>query len=107
MLIGLFVEEGSLVYDMALNGFRLFSFGFLFMGMNIYTSALFTALSDGRVSALLSFCRTFVFIVGFLILLPLWLQMTGVWLSIPLAETVSFCMTLYYLGKYKNIYRFA
>ena len=107
MLIGLFVEEGSLVYDMALNGFRLFSFGFLFMGMNIYTSALFTALSDGRVSALLSFCRTFVFVVGFLILLPLWLQMTGVWLSIPLAETVSFCMTLYYLGKYKNIYRFA
>ena len=106
-LIGLFVDAGTHVYEMALSGFKVFSICFLFMGLNIYASALFTALSDGRTSALLSFCRTFVFVVGFLLLLPILWQMTGVWLAIPLAEAISFLMTLYYFRKYKDVYKFA
>lgn len=34
------------------------------MGFNIFVSGFFTALSNGRVSAILSFLRTLVFIVG-------------------------------------------
>ena len=92
---------------MASRGFKLFAVCFLFMGLNIYASALFTALSNGKVSALLSFCRTFVFVVGLLFLLPAWWKMTGVWLAIPVAETMSFFMTLFYFWKYKDVYRFA
>lgn len=106
-LIGLFVNEDTTVYKMALRGFKLFAACFLFMGLNIYASALFTALSNGKVSALLSFCRTFVFVVGLLLLLPLWWEMTGVWLAIPIAEAMSFLMTLFYFRKYKDVYRFA
>lgn len=106
-LIGLFVDEDTTVYKMALRGFKLFAACFLFMGLNIYASALFTALSNGKVSALLSFCRTFVFVVGLLLLLPVWWEMTGVWLAIPIAEAMSFLMTLFYFRKYKDVYRFA
>lgn len=106
-LIGLFVDEDTTVYKMALRGFKLFAACFLFMGLNIYASALFTALSNGKVSALLSFCRTFVFVVGLLLLLPVWWEMTGVWLAIPIAEALSFLMTLFYFRKYKDVYRFA
>lgn len=106
-LIGLFVDEDTTVYKMALRGFKLFAACFLFMGLNIYASALFTALSNGKVSALLSFCRTFVFVVGLLLLLPVWWEMTGVWLAIPIAEALSFLMTLFCFRKYKDVYRFA
>lgn len=106
-LIGLFVKAGSHVYELAYDGFKLFALCFLFMGLNIYASALFTALSNGKVSALLSFCRTFVFVVGFLLLLPLWFKMNGVWSAIPLAEAISFLMTLYYFWKYRKVYHFA
>ncbi len=105
-LIGLFVDAGTHVYEMALSGFKVFSICFLFMGLNIYASALFTALSNGKVSALLSFCRTFVFVVGFLLLLPIWFKMNGVWSAIPLAEAISFVLTLYYFQKYKSVYKF-
>lgn len=106
-LIGLFVKAGSHVYELAYDGFKLFALCFLFMGLNIYASALFTALSNGKVSALLSFCRTFVFVVGFLLLLPIWFKMNGVWSAIPLAEAISFVLTLYYFWKYRKVYHFA
>ncbi|PIB49312.1 MATE family efflux transporter, partial [Pseudomonas sp. 2588-5] len=53
-LIQFMVEKGSAVYHIAIDGFRIFSIGFLFMGINIFTSMLFTALSNGKVSAFIS-----------------------------------------------------
>lgn len=39
----------------AIRGFRLFSFSFLIMGINIWASSFFTALNNGFVSAVISF----------------------------------------------------
>ncbi|MBO4520420.1 MAG: MATE family efflux transporter [Alphaproteobacteria bacterium] len=107
LLIKLFVEPQTTVYEMALGGSRLFAPCFLFMGLNIFASALFTAFSNGKVSAALSFCRTFLFVTTALFLLPYFWGMTGVWLSIPAAETLSFVMALYFFRKYKAVYHFA
>ena len=106
-LISLFVEPQTTVYEMALKGSRLFAPCFLFMGLNIFASALFTAFSNGKVSAALSFCRTFLFVTAALFLLPYFWGMTGVWLSIPAAEALSFVMAVYFFKKYKAVYHFA
>ena len=55
-------------------------------GFNIFASALFTALSNGKISAILSFLRTFCFITIGLLALPLILRENGVWLAVPIAE---------------------
>ena len=88
-IVGVFSPKGSAVYDIALGGFRLFSPAYLFAGVNIFASAFFTALSDGRTSALISFARTFGFLLAGLLLLPLVLDVTGVWLAVPVAEALS------------------
>lgn len=106
-LVGLFVDKGTHVFEMAYGGLRLFSFSFLCMGLNVFASALFTALSNGKVSAILSFCRTLVFVVGFLLILPRYWQMTGVWLAIPTAEALSCLLSVYCFARYKNVYKFA
>lgn len=87
-IVGLFAREGSEVYSIAAEGFALFSYSFLFCGLNIFVSALFTALSNGRVSAALSFLRTFGLLAGGLLLLPRVLGPAGVWLAAPAAEGV-------------------
>jgi len=107
LLIRLFVKQETSVYDMALKGSRLFASCFFFMGLNIFSSALFTAFSNGKVSAALSFCRTFLFVTAALFLLPYFWQMNGVWLSVPSAEALSFAMALYFFKKYKSVYHFA
>lgn len=105
-LVGIFAPQDSAVYDMAIHGFRLFSVCFVFLGMNIYSSAMFTALSNGRVSAILSFCRAFLFSVLPVLILPVLLGLDGVWLSLAAGEFLSAGMSIYYFRKMRNVYHY-
>ena len=89
---------------MASHGFKLFAPSFIFVGINIFSSALFTAFSNGKVSALISFLRTLLFVVVFLLVLPKFLGVNGVWIAVPLAEILGFLVSIYYLKKYKVTY---
>jgi putative MATE family efflux protein len=103
-IVGIFSPKGTSVFDIGYKGFRLFSIGFLVTGVNIFASAMFTAFSNGRVSATISFLRTFVFIIAGIIILPKFIGVNGIWLSIPLAEALSMIISILYINKYKNIY---
>ncbi|MCI8514000.1 MAG: MATE family efflux transporter [Lachnospiraceae bacterium] len=98
-IVRLFAADTSEVYRIAADGFRIFSCGFLFCGLNIFTSALFTALSNGKVSAALSFLRTFGFLAGGILLLPRIWGITGVWLAVPAAEGVMFLVSVWCLTR--------
>lgn len=98
-IVAVFARSGTDVYNIAIEGFRIFSWSFLFAGFNIFSSALFTAFSNGVVSAAISFSRTFVFLVASLLLLPLVLGTTGVWLAVPVAEVISLVVCLIFLKK--------
>lgn len=99
-LAGIFSIPGTQVYDIARKGFLIFPFSFLFCGINIFASAFFTALSNGRVSALISVLRSFVWILFFLFTLPLLWKETGVWLAVPLSELVTMFISSVFLWKH-------
>lgn len=88
-LVQSFSPKGTLVYAIARKGFPLFSLSFLFSGLNIFASAAFTALSNGRVSAAISSLRTFVFLIPALLTLPHIFAETGVWSAVPAAEGLT------------------
>ena len=67
----------------------IYSFMFLIMGFGMYGPALFTALNNGVVSALISFLRTFVFEIGFVLLLPALFGADAIWYSGILAEITA------------------
>ena len=96
-LIMLFLPEGGHVYDITLTGFRLFSFSFLLCGFNLFISGFFTAISDGRTSALMSFARNLLGIVVYLLLLPQVLGLTGVWLAVPAADVTALAFGMFLL----------
>lgn len=106
-LVAVFSPQGTSVYGMAVHGFRVFSVSFLFMGFSIFGSSMFTAFSNGRVSAIISLMRALVFVVISISLLPLVLGLDGVWLAIPLAEILGMFITLYYFRSLKNTYHYA
>ena len=103
-IIDAFLGAGSPIHAMTRRGFLIFSSAYLFMGLNIFYSAMFTAFGDGRTSALLSFMRTLVFLVGALLLLPLMLDLDGVWLAVPVAEALSFLLGIWCYRRYGNRY---
>ncbi len=105
--VSIFSEKGTYIYEIARNGFLIFSFSFLFCGINIFTSATFTALQNGKLSAILSFLRTFGFIVVILLTLPDFLGVTGVWLAVPISELLTMIVSLIFLYNNKEKYCYA
>lgn len=87
-IVTIFTKEQR-TWELASVGFRIFAINFLFSGINITSSGFFTALSNGKVSALISFSRTLVFIVISLLILPRIFHITGAWLAILVAEFLT------------------
>lgn len=106
-IVSIFSSRGTRTYEIASEGFFLFSFNYLFAGINIFASAMFTAFSDGKISAIISFLRTFVFIVISVLTLPYILGVTGVWLSVPLAEIITLFVSIWYFKGQHRKYHYA
>lgn len=106
IMVGIFAPPGTAVYEMARHGFTIFATSFFFSGLNIFASALFTALSNGRISAIISFVRTFVLIIASLAILPLILGLNGIWLAIPIAEAGATIMCVCYLKNKRAAYHY-
>ena len=96
-LISLFLPDGGSVYTLTVNGFLLFSFSFLLSGFNLFTSGFFTAIADGKTSALASFARNLAGIVIFLLLLPKLIGFSGVWLAVPAADMAAVVLSCFLL----------
>lgn len=102
----LFTGTETDVYRITMDGFRYYAPGFLFMGVSIFASAMFTAFSDGLVSAVISFARTFVFLAGAILLLPLFIGKTGLWLAVPIAEILGFFISVFFLVRKRKKYHY-
>lgn len=89
ILTQFFVSPGSEVYALAVVGLRIFSFSYLCKGMNIFSSAMFTAFGNGKVSAVVSFLRTLVFLVLSLLVCSYLFGVNGVWIATPIAELLA------------------
>lgn len=103
-IVGIFSPKGTKVFEIGYKGFMIFSISFLVTGVNIFASAMFTAFSNGKISATISFLRTFIFIVSGILILPMFLDVNGVWLSVPIAEILSMIISIVFILKYKDIY---
>ena len=106
LVVRMFTPDTSRVYEITAAGFPVFSVSFLFCGFNIFISALFTALSNGKVSAVLSFLRTFGLLCGGILLLPRLFGITGVWMAVPMAEGIMFFVPLGCLIYYRERYHY-
>ena len=104
ILISLFATKGSELFEISHSGFMIFSISFLVSGINIFGSGMFTAFSNGKISAILSFLRTFVFFLMGIFILPKVMGVDGIWLVVPFAEIATMIVSLSLMYKYKKNY---
>ncbi len=101
-----FLDENSNAYNLVTEGLLIFSISFLFAGFNIYASSMYTAYSNGKVSAIISFMRTFVFTITAILILPKLIGIKGVWLAVPIAEASTIVIVSFFLHKYRKAYMY-
>ena len=101
-----FVGYSPELLELTVHGFRLFALSYLFVGFGIFGSAFFTALCNGPVSALISFLRTFLFRGGLVLLLPLVLDLDGIWLAVVVADGMGAAVALGLIWRYRGRYHY-
>ena len=100
----IFASRDEVLAELMISGFKILALSILLCGVNIFASGYFTALNNGKISAIISFLRTFVFEVGALILLPALAGVDGVWWTLPCAELLSAAVSVPLLIKYRKVY---
>lgn len=103
----IFVGYDPALYEITVRGFRIYSLSFLLCGFNLFGSSLFTALNNGLISAVISFFRTLICQIAAVLLLPLVLELDGIWLSIVVAELGALALTVVCFAKYRKRYHYA
>lgn len=105
-LVSIFARPDNPVYGLAVTGNRICTLALFFIGLNIFASGMFTALSNGIVSAILAFSRSFVFMLITMLILPAVLGVNGIWLATPAAEFMALVLSAAMFLKYRKRYQY-
>lgn len=106
LIAKVFVGYDAELMQMTVKALRLYSVSFLFSGFNVFGSAFFTGLNNGKVSAVISFMRTLVIQLAAVILLPILFGINGIWLSVAVAEGITLILTAVFLLTNKKKYNY-
>lgn len=106
-LASIFVNYDKNLLEMTTNAIRLFSISYVICSFNIFSSAFFTALNNGLISAIISFLRTLVFQIAAILILPTIWGLNGIWIAIVFAEILSLIVAGAFLIKYRKKYEYA
>lgn len=96
----LYVGYNAELYEITVRAILISSTVFLFSGFCIYGSGLFTALNNGFVSGLLSTLRLLVFQVVAVLVLPVFLGVDGIWISITVSDALAAIVSLIFIFCY-------
>ena len=100
-LIGIFSDDPELL-AIAVPAMRIMLSTLVIVGPSMLFITAFQGLSKGKEALILSLVRQFIFLVPLLLLLPRIWGINGVWLSIPISDTLAFLVSgLWLFREYK------
>ena len=99
-----FVGDDKNLHELCVNASRIYMLCFLINGYNYFASAWFTALNNGKISAIVAMVRTLVLELGCVFLLPLILGIKGVWMSVVVAELLAFFLSKAFIQGFRKKY---
>ena len=100
----LFVGYDPGLTALTVKAIRLYMLSFFVAGVNIFTSAWFTGLGNGRVSAVVSFIRNLVLELGFVFLLPALFGSDAIWLAVDAADLCCLVLSVSLILSYRKRY---
>lgn len=98
-LIMMFVNDNQAVLDLALAGSKIYAFTFFFNGLNILFSGYFTSIGDALSSIIVAVCRGMIFILLGISILPKFVGISGVWMTVPIAEVLTLLVVVFLFKK--------
>ncbi|MCC8174729.1 MAG: MATE family efflux transporter [Odoribacter sp.] len=109
-IIYLFTTDETLI-NTATHGIRIVLACFAPVGIQLVASGFFQSIGMPKKAIFLSLTRQLLFLIPFLLILPCFFGINGVWMSIPIADAISVItavtMLIYQIRKFKKDYELA
>lgn len=105
-LASIFVGYDPALKALTARAIRIYMISFVICGLNMFTSAWFTSLNNGLVSAAAAFTRTLVFEMGAVFILPRFLGLDGIWLAVDVADCLALIMSAILLFSFRKRYKY-
>lgn len=100
----LFVGYDADIVVLTTRAEKIYMMSFLICGLNMFTSAWFTGLGNGLISAASAFTRSLIFELGCVFLLPVIFGAEGIWYSVIIAEVLSLALCVFLLKRFQKRY---
>lgn len=98
-----FTDAANLI-DITADGLRTVFIFFPIIGFQMVATTFFQSIGMAKKAIFLSLTRQVIFLIPFLLILPHFLGIRGVWLSLPLSDLISTILTLILLvTQYKKL----
>lgn len=76
------------------------------MGFNIFGSGFFTALNNGKISAILSVARSLILQLVSIYVLPFFFGADGLWCTVIATDGICLILTVIMWVKYRKVYHY-
>lgn len=101
----IFLNPDAEILALSRTAIPVYFVGFLFLGINMVFICYFQAVMQSGYSLFLCLMRGCILVVGFVYLLPLFLDVTGIWLAFPAAELLTLLLGLFFTRSTSRIER--
>ncbi|MBQ7763208.1 MAG: MATE family efflux transporter [Flavobacteriales bacterium] len=104
LLANMFTSDQELI-DIASHGMRIVLIMFPIVGFQMVTANFFQSIGKVRKAILLSLTRQMLFLVPLLIILPRFMGTLGVWISMPIADSLATVLAVFLLTRQMKKFR--
>lgn len=80
-----------------------YSFAYLICGFNIFSAGYFTAVDMVKISTIITMLRGILLLVLFILILPIFLGTTGIWITMFVTEEITLIFSYIFIKKYNPL----
>lgn len=101
----IFINPDSAILSMSASAIRIYFVGFMMLGINMVFICYFQAILKNGYSMIICLMRGLILVVAFVYIFPLFMDVTGIWLAVPAAETITMLFGIYLIYFKKSAQR--
>ena len=95
----IFMKPDAGILALSGTAIRIYSFAYIFLGLNLFIVGYFQSTLKPQISLLLCFLRGLILSGSFVLILPIFMGVSGIWFAVPLAELCTLIIAFLFMKR--------
>lgn len=101
-IVSIFLNDVEYI-NLTKKALTTYSFAYLICGFNIFSAGYFTAVDMVKISTIITMLRGILLLVLFILILPIFLGTTGIWITMFVTEGITLIFSYIFMKKYNPL----